>query len=116
MPPTNIGLTLRDYPTIFVYLPQTSAEIELILLTENEEKVVYKKIFKVDKSGIVGISIPVTGDSNKSWEVGKRYVWSFSMVCEPDDRSADTVVKGLVQRIAPQPTLNSIAIWQIPTR
>ncbi|MEG5056330.1 DUF928 domain-containing protein [Microcoleus sp. A2-C5] len=107
MPLTNIGLTLRDYPTFFVYLPQTSAEIELTLLTENEDKVVYKKIFKVDKSGIVGISIPVTDDSKKSLEVGKRYVWSFSMVCEPDDRSADTVVKGLVQRIAPQPTLNS---------
>ena len=27
VPPTNIGLTLTDSPTIFVYVPQTSAEI-----------------------------------------------------------------------------------------
>ncbi|MEG3859647.1 DUF928 domain-containing protein [Microcoleus sp. herbarium12] len=107
VPPTNIGLTLTESPTIFVYLPQTSAEIEFTLLTENEDKVVYEKTFKVDKSGIVGIAIPASSDSNKSLEVGKRYVWSFSMVCEPEDRSADLVTKGFVQRIEPQPNLKS---------
>ncbi len=107
MPPTNLGLTLTESPTIFVYVPQTSAEIEFTLLTENEEKIVYEKTFKVDESGIVGINIPATKDNSKSLEVGKRYVWSFSMICEPDDRSADSVVKGFVQRIAPQQTLKS---------
>jgi hypothetical protein len=34
----------------------------------------YQKTFKVDESGIVGISILATGDSNKLLEVGKRYV------------------------------------------
>lgn len=77
------------------------------MLTEREAQVVYQKTFKVEKSEIVGISILATGDSNKSLEVGKGYVWSFSMVCEPEDRSADTVVKGFVQRIALQATLNS---------
>lgn len=72
-----------------------------------QNKVMYQKTFKIDESGILGISLIATGYSNKSLEVGKRYVWSFSMACEPDDRSADTVVKGFVQRIAPQPTLNS---------
>jgi Domain of Unknown Function (DUF928) len=108
VPPTNIGLTLTESPTIFVYVPQTSAQIEFTLMTENEDKVIYEKIFKVDESGIVGINIPANnGDNNKSLEVGKRYVWSFSVVCEPDDRSADSVVKGFVQRIAPQLTLKS---------
>jgi Domain of Unknown Function (DUF928) len=89
VPPTNIGLTLKDSFTIFVCLPQTSAQIEFTLLSDNDEQVIYQKIFKVDKSGIVRISILATGDSNKSVEVGKRYLWSFSMVCEPDARSAD---------------------------
>ena len=106
VPPTNIGLTLTESPTIFVYVPQTSAEIEFTLLSENEDKVVYEKTFKLDKSGIVGVNVPATGD-NKSLEVGKRYVWSFSMVCDPDDRSADLVVKGFMQRIEPQATLKS---------
>ena len=107
VPPTNIGLTLAESPTIFVYVPQTSAEIEFTLLTENEDKIVYEKTFKVDESGIVGINIPATGDNSKSLEVGKRYVWSFSMICEPENRSADSVVKGFVQRVEPQPTLTS---------
>ena len=107
VPPTNLGLTLTESPTIFVYVPQTSAEIEFTLLSENEDKIIYEKIFKVEESGIVGINIPATNDNSKSLEVGKRYVWSFSVVCEPENRSADSVVKGFVQRIEPQPTLKS---------
>ncbi|MEG5033223.1 DUF928 domain-containing protein [Microcoleus sp. AT3-D2] len=107
VPPTNIGLTLTDSPTIFVYVPQTSAKIEFTVLNDKEEEVVYEKTFKLDKSGIVGVTIPATVDNNKSLEVGKRYVWSFSLVCDPEDRAADLVVKGFVQRIEPQATLKS---------
>lgn len=106
VPPTNIGLTLTDSPTIFVYVPQTSAKIEFTVLNDKEEEVVYEKTFKLDKSGIVGVTIPAT-DNNKSLQVGKRYVWSFSLVCDPEDRAADLVVKGFVQRIEPQGTLKS---------
>jgi len=107
VPATNIGLTLTESPTIFVYVPPTPAQIEFTVLTDNEEKVVYEKTFKADKSGIVGVNVPVSSDNNKSLEVGKRYVWSFSMICDPEDRSADLVVKGFVQRIEPQATLKS---------
>ena len=107
VPSTNIGLTLTESPTVFVYVPHTSAEIEFTLLTENEEEIVYEKTFKVDESGIVEISIPATVNNRKSLEVGKRYVWSFSTICEPEDRSADAVVKGFVQRVASQSTLKS---------
>lgn len=89
MPPTNIGLTFKDSSTIFVYLLQTWVQIEFTLPTDNHEQVIYQKTFKVDESGIVGISILARRDSNKSLKVGKRYVWSFSMVYEPDERSAD---------------------------
>jgi hypothetical protein len=106
VPPTNIGLTLTESPTIFVYVPRTSAKVEFTVLNEREEEVVYEKTFKLDKSGIVGVTIPATGN-NKSLEVGKRYVWSFSLVCDPEDRSGDLVVKGFVQRIEPQATLKN---------
>ncbi len=67
----------------------------------------YQKIFKVDESGIVGISILDTGDSNKSLEVGKRYVRSFSMACEPDDRQIQ-LLKGSYS--ASHPSQPSIGI------
>ena len=106
VPPTNIGLTLTESPTIFVYVPQTSAKLEFTVLNENEDEVVYEETFKVDKSGIVGVTIPANAN-NKSLEVGKRYVWSFSLVCDPEDRAGDLVVKGFVQRIEPQATLKN---------
>lgn len=105
IPESNIGLTLADSPTFFVYVPKTSAEIEFILLTENGTDIVYETKFKVDQPGIVGVSVPPVVDNKKSIEVGKRYEWSFSMVCDPQDRSADVVVQGLVQRIEPQSNL-----------
>lgn len=105
IPESNIGLTLAESPTFFVYVPQTSAEIEFVLLTENGTEIVYETAFKVDKPGIVGVTVPATSDNKKSIEVGKRYEWSFSMVCDPQDRSADVVVQGLVQRIEPQSNL-----------
>lgn len=106
VPVSNIGLTNSESPTFFVYVPQTSAQIEFTLLTENEDEVVYETAFKADKPGIVGVSVPAA-DKTKSVEVGKRYVWSFSMICDQNDRSADLVVKGWVQRIQPQANLNS---------
>ncbi|WP_341733146.1 DUF928 domain-containing protein [Microcoleus sp. EPA2] len=98
VPISNIGLTLTDSPTFFVYVPQTDAQIEFTLLTEKEDELVYEKSFKVDKPGIVGVNVP-PGAKDKSVQVGKRYVWSFSMICDNQDRSADLVVKGWVERV-----------------
>jgi hypothetical protein len=61
VPPTNIGLTLTESPTIFVYVPQTSAKVEFTVLNDNEDEVVYEETFKLDKSGIVGVTIPAKG-------------------------------------------------------
>lgn len=107
MPPSNIGLTTEDAPTFFVYVPKTSAKVEFTLLNEKEDDVVYETSLNPVKQGIIGVSLPAPGEGRKMLEVGKRYVWSFSMICDPNDRSADLVVKGWVQRVEPQPTLKT---------
>jgi hypothetical protein len=107
VPVSNIGLTVEESPSFFVYIPQTSAKVEFTLLTENEDDVVYETAFKPTKAGVVSVTLPPASGSRKPLEIGKRYVWSFSMVCDPNDRSADLVVKGWVQRITPQPALKS---------
>lgn len=106
VPTSNIGLTLTDSPTFFVYVPPTDAQIEFTLLSEKEDELIYETAFKVDKPGIVGVRVP-SGDKTKSLEAGKRYVWSFSMICDPQDRSADLVVKGWVQRVEKQANIQS---------
>ena len=32
-------------------------------------------------------------------EVGKNYIWKFSLVCDPEDRSSDRVETGIVRRV-----------------
>lgn len=105
VPESKIGLTLAESPTIFAYISQTSAQIEFVLQSENGENVVYETAFKMDKPGIVGVTIPAAAGDKKSLEVGKRYQWSFSVICNPKDRSGDSFVKGWVQRIEAQPSL-----------
>ncbi|NQE32539.1 hypothetical protein E5S67_00255 [Microcoleus sp. IPMA8] len=106
IPESNIGLTLTESPTFFVYVSQPAAQVEFVLLNEDESEVVYETTIKNDKAGIVGVSISEK-DKTKNIEVGKRYVWSFALACDPLERSGDYIVKGWIQRIEPQATLKS---------
>jgi hypothetical protein len=93
-------------PTFFVYVSQPSAQVQFILLNEDESEVLYETTLKIDKAGIVGVSLPEKGKT-KNIEVGKRYVWSFALACDPVERSGDYIVKGWMERIEPQATLKS---------
>ncbi|MEG4232317.1 DUF928 domain-containing protein [Microcoleus sp. Pol11C3] len=104
IPESNIGLTLTESPTFFVYVSQPAAQVEFILLNADESEVVYETTLKNDKAGIVGVSLS-DKDKTKNIEVGKRYVWSFALACDPLERSGDYIVKGWMQRIEPQANL-----------
>lgn len=115
IPENNVGLTVSDSPTLLAYVSQPSPKLEFTLLTEkgtnNNEEIVYETAFKVDKPGIIAITIPATAGDKKSLEVGRRYQWSLSVACNPGentgDRSNDFSVKGYVERIEAQPSLKS---------
>ncbi|MEG4321889.1 MULTISPECIES: DUF928 domain-containing protein [unclassified Microcoleus] len=106
IPEIKVGLTLAESPKFFAYVSHPLSLVEFILQTEDGKGTeVYKTTFKVDKPGIVEVSIPEQGSRQKSLEVNQRYQWSFSVACAPDDRSADYWVPGFVQRIEPQESL-----------
>ncbi|MEG4813405.1 DUF928 domain-containing protein [Microcoleus sp. K5-D4] len=106
IPESNMGLTLTESPTFFVYVSQPAAQVEFILLNEDESEVVYETTLKNDKAGIIGVSLSEK-DQTKNIEVGKRYVWSFALACDPLERSGDYIVKGWMQRIEPQANLKN---------
>ncbi|MCW6051144.1 DUF928 domain-containing protein [Microcoleus sp. A2-C5] len=106
IPESNIGLTLTESPTFFVYVSQPAAQVEFVLLNEDESEVVYESSLKIDKAGIVGVSFS-DKDKTKNIEVGKRYVWSFALACDPQERSGDYIIKGWMQRIEPSASLKS---------
>jgi hypothetical protein len=104
-----IGLTLGESPTFFAYVSHSSTQVEFTLQANDQKGTeVYKTTFKVDKPGIVEVSIPAIGDRQKSLEIGQRYQWSFSVACdEMRDPSGNYFVNGMVQRIEPQETLKN---------
>lgn len=106
IPKSNRGLTVEESPTLFAYVSQNSVAVEFNLQAEDGTDV-YTTTFKVDKPGIVGVRVPAQTNNKKSLEVGKRYQWSFSVVCNPQDRSGDYYVKGFLQRVEPSPTLKT---------
>ncbi|MEG3959394.1 DUF928 domain-containing protein [Microcoleus sp. herbarium2] len=108
IPESNIGLTLTESPTFFAYVSHSSTQVEFTLQANDQEGTeVYKTTFKVDKPGIVEVSIPAIGDGQKSLEIGQRYEWSFSVACDEKDPSGNYFVYGIVQRIEPPETLKN---------
>jgi hypothetical protein len=111
IPKSNDGLTLAESPTFLADVSPASTQVEFTLQTADSKGTeVYKTTFKVDKPGIIEVSIPQKGDRQKSLEVGKRYQWSFAVACNKEDkqdRSGDYSVIGFVKRIEPQETLKN---------
>jgi hypothetical protein len=110
VPQQNIGYTLVGYPTFYLYVPQfyaeqaTAAEFVLSDVDGNE---VYKTTFQTnDTAGIISLSLPESANL-PPLEVGKDYHWSFSLVCDVSDRSADVVVDSWIQRIEPDAQLSA---------
>ncbi|MBD1921285.1 DUF928 domain-containing protein [Microcoleus sp. FACHB-831] len=118
---TNIGLTASDSPTVFVYIPETEAtQAELRLYKEEvapyqnqgaketskeEGNVVAMTTVAIGKTpGIVSVSIPANGKL-PLLEVGKKYQWVLTLVCDSEDRAADRMVYGTIQRIPAPITL-----------
>lgn len=119
MPVDNVGLTLAEYPTFFVYVPQTSAKaVEFVLLDEKYADVYTTTFTPIGTPGIVSIRLPADGKV-LPLAIGKGYRWFFSMICDADDRSEDLVINGGIQRIEPPQqlvsSLQKAAVGERPT-
>lgn len=111
VPSSHFGATVAAYPTFYAYmpalLPQASPlPVEFVLEDKNSNEV-YKSTFKTNgKSGIVAISLPSHAGLSPL-AIGQDYKWSLSIICQPDDRSRDISVQGLIRRVALNPNLST---------
>ena len=112
VPSNGFGVTVAAHPTFFVYMPALSpqspslpVEFRLVDMDDNE---LYKATFHKTSgmSGIVSLNLPTYGGV-APLEVGKDYRWSFSVLCQPDERSRSITVEGLIRRVEPNPTLKT---------
>lgn len=93
--------TVKDYPTIWVYLPYTAQEATNgeFSLQDGDIEVYRTRLKLPTQSGIVGISLPSTIAALK---VGKEYRWYFDINCSrhvsSDNSPTPASVTGVVQR------------------
>jgi hypothetical protein len=111
VPSNRFGATVAAYPTFFVYMPTVSSQtsplpVEFVLEDKNGNEVYTSSFNTSGMPGIVTLGLP-TQSGLPPLEVGQDYKWSFSVICQPDDRSRDITVEGWVRRVPLNPTLNT---------
>jgi len=111
-PASGIGETVAEYPTVFWYMPQTSAQkVEFLLKDANGNKV-YTAHYALTKSandvegapGIRSLTLPALANLSPL-EIGQQYHWELTLICDSLDRSTDMVVEGEIKRVALDPIL-----------
>ena len=111
LPSSHFGATVAEYPSFFVYMPALSPQraplpVEFVLEDKSGNEI-YKASFNTSgKPGIVTLTLP-TQAGLLPLEVGQDYKWSFSVICQSDDRSKDVTVDGWVRRVELNPTLST---------
>lgn len=103
----KLGLTTAEYPALFFYIPQSSAntKVELALLDKNDKQIGKTTVDAPSITpGIVRFSLSDI-ESLPPLEVGKDYHWYLSMICNSQNRSANVFVHGWVRRIELDPVL-----------
>lgn len=104
-PSTVWGITVADYPTLWLYAPQGLAEnvpLELVLEDETNRSR-YRTVVRSTET-IAGVfSLSLTA---KPLPVG-NYRWSVSISCDPAEPDLPITIQGNLQRIAPSALLQS---------
>jgi len=101
------GLTVADYPTFWFYipdLPPSTSSGEFVLQDEMGSDIYRTPITLPGKSGIVSFRLPST---TAPLETSKMYHWYFKVDCNQQGASGLIFVEGWVQRITPNPSLES---------
>ena len=100
----NFGTTVAPNPTFFVYVPKTTAQsAEFVVVDDKKDEVYLTSLDVSGTPGVVKLSLPPT----VSLEIGKNYMWQFSLICDTIDRSQDKLVRGFIQRVELSPDMNA---------
>jgi hypothetical protein len=103
LPDTNLGLTVAERPTVFVYLGKTTAKEAFFSIQDEHENHHYQTTIKLPKqAGAISIQLP---NQAPPLEVGKNYKWSLVLICgqrlEPDHPQ----VTGWIHRLEPNASI-----------
>jgi Domain of Unknown Function (DUF928) len=105
LPKTNLGLTVKDRPTILVYVPQTNAKKLFFSLQDEKGKQYYQTTLAVPKKrGVMEVKLP---RSVSALKIGKNYQWSLVIVCTQELEPDSPWVSGWIRRVEANTNLNN---------
>ncbi|HEY9706538.1 MAG TPA: DUF928 domain-containing protein, partial [Allocoleopsis sp.] len=96
-------------PSFFVYVPATKDKIKFTLTDKEQEKTFYDEELQPPSApGIVSINTEkMTKKIPDQLEVGKFYRWTFEIIHDASDASANSKVTGWVQLVEPSKSLTT---------
>lgn len=95
------GLTFAEHPTFWVSIPELSTEVGLaeFVLQDERDRDIYRTMFFVpNTSGIIRIDLPNL--PQYSLKSDQNYLWTFKIICNPQQSDYYISVDGIVKRIA----------------
>jgi hypothetical protein len=111
--PASVGTTVAEYPTIYWYMPKTSAStVEFMLWDENQQIVYSTKLSALAKSDkgmvldtprIMSLTLPAFSNLSPL-KIGQEYQWSLVLTCNPLD-FVKPFVEGRIKRVEADPNL-----------
>jgi len=113
VPYSGMGYTIAEYPTIFWYMPSTSASaVEFVLTDANNREIYRTKYSLVNSDGSISstpsirsLTLP-TAANLSPLKINQEYQWQLALMCDPGgDRGADIVISGAIKRVKPDPLL-----------
>ena len=96
--PEHVGLTVSEQPTLYWFTPTKQDQaFEFTLIGENAEApAVETKLSSPIQPGIHQIKL---SDYKVKLSPGERYNWSVALIVDAEERSANIVAKGAIERI-----------------
>lgn len=104
-----LALTVSEYPTFWVYVPELPTKVRLgeFIFQDEKGKNIYRTPLTLpEKSGVIGISLPQS--PQYALKQDNKYQWYFKVYCGNEQNTSDYYyVKASVQRVALTPNLES---------
>jgi hypothetical protein len=106
-PKSTYGLTLADHPSVFAYIPPTSAPAIFFNLKDEQGQVIYQTTLPLvsesaSEGGVIRVDLP---KSIPALELNKPYQWSMAVLCTGRLLPDSPFISSWVQRTESSPEL-----------
>ncbi len=92
----NSVKTVSPQPEFFVYIPPTKAKfIQFILKDDTGNEIDNQEIPLTQNDGVMSINV----GKKTNLEIGKKYTWQISLICNPMTVNTSNYTKGSIERV-----------------